>query len=105
MKRPVVVAALIAALLLPGCTNSRSLLPPGEDPNRLVEAIAQKGRGDTPIEPDPAGSFLLADCLKTGVKVSECCLLICGVLAYAIAKGHTDGSSVGDTWHHIWSDN
>jgi hypothetical protein len=115
MMRPLLVAVLSMALLACGCASRPALLPPGEDPNQLVESIAQKGRGEAPVEPDPTGSFLLADCLKTGAKVSETCLLVCGVLVFLAAQiaargssasaGMPDANAVGESWRRIWSEN
>jgi hypothetical protein len=53
MKCPVIVVALIAALLASGCADPQVLLRPGEDPNEVAAAIDQNSRGEGPPEPDP----------------------------------------------------
>jgi hypothetical protein len=82
MKRVAVVVSLAVAQLAMGCATQPTVLPRGEDPNRLVETIARRGQGEGPIEPEPPGSFLLADCLYTGAKVGAACLVIPAVLVY-----------------------
>jgi hypothetical protein len=51
MLRPLVVVALIASLL-PGCAAHQPQLPAGQDPQALVDAIALRGQGGGPAEPD-----------------------------------------------------
>jgi hypothetical protein len=107
MKRSLVAAALTAALVVSGCAApQQALVPPGEDPNRLAEAIARRGRGDGPEGIDPPGSSLIGDCLKTTVKVSETCALLALLVAYCVAPGQHDSSSPdgGNGFNTIWSD-
>ena len=82
MKRLAMVITLAVAQFALGCATQPTVLPRGEVPNRLVETIARRGQGEGPIEPEPPGSFLLADCLTTGAKVGAVCLFIPALLVY-----------------------
>jgi hypothetical protein len=55
MYRLALVGALTASVLVAGCTARQptSPLPGGEELDRLVAAIAARGRGEGPPEPDP----------------------------------------------------
>jgi hypothetical protein len=109
MKR-VMAVTLAATQLLCGCATPQTFLPRGQDSNQLVEAIARRGQGEGPVEPEAPGSFLLADCLTTGAKVGATCLLIPVVLVYLWAGrgegiGPGTGAGVDGALHRIWSGN
>jgi hypothetical protein len=61
MKRPIVAAVLTAALLVSGCATPQPRPPTGEDPSRLADAIARRGRGDSPVNAAPPGNGVVAD--------------------------------------------
>jgi hypothetical protein len=83
MKRLAVVVTLTAAQLTFGCASQPTVLSPGQDPNQLVEMIARRGQGEGPVEPEPPGSFLLADCLTAGATVGAACLFIPAKILYS----------------------
>jgi hypothetical protein len=105
MHRPLLAAVPTAALLVSGCASQHQcLLPPGEDPDRLAEAIARRGRGDGPVEAEPPGSFLVSDCVKTSAKVAESPGLDGLALACCFARGgHPNQLSFGEAMDRIWS--
>jgi hypothetical protein len=113
MKRPLVVAVLTATLFINACAPHQDVLPPGEDPNQLVEAIVKRGQGEgPPAEPAPPGSPVLGNCLETGVKVCATCLavsLFLGLLVgLAASRASASGSSgvgggLGEAIRTLWS--
>jgi hypothetical protein len=119
MKRPLVVAVLTAALLVHGRAPQQEMFPTGEDPNKLVEVIVQRGQGESPPvetaaagEPDPPGSPILGKCLETGTRVCATCLVVSlflGLLVgVGLARGNASGLSgasggVGEALKTIWS--
>ena len=51
MKRPVLLAALVAHLFVTGCTGAPKqspLLGPNDDPDELAAAIIRRGHGEVP---------------------------------------------------------
>src|ERR1700730_12757102 len=69
MKRPVVVSALAAAQFVSGCAAQQTWLVPGDDPDKLVAAIAKQGQSHAPSEAAPPDSSVVADVVTTGAKV------------------------------------
>jgi hypothetical protein len=109
MKRPL-LAVVLAGLLVPGCAAPQPLLPPGENPDRLAEAIARRGQYDGPVNAAPPGSGVVADCVTTSAKVGASACLIALGLAYLVALGmsHTYGAAPSglewnQAWDSIWS--
>ena len=106
MKRAI-VGVLASALLAGCCAPPKAVLPAGEDADRLEAAIARRGQSDFPTEPTPPtgkGMSLLGDCLTTGAKIGETCVLLSVMVVWACAKGdHPDDGNFGDALGRIWS--
>lgn len=126
MSRSLVVAILAAALVVSGCANRQPLLPLGEDPEKLVEAIAKRGRGQVEFKPDPPSQdfpprpHYVDRCLDIGFKVGATCLVVgagCAMVAglfalAACAHGNlnglqfhpaTEGGGGKSIFEEIWS--
>ena len=99
MKRPVVVSALAAAQFVSGCAAQQTWLVPGDDPDKLVAAIAKQGQSHAPSEAAPPDSSVVADVVTTGAKVGETCLVFAACLVYGWGRGHPDGDCVGNLLH------
>jgi hypothetical protein len=94
---------------VPGCSTPQPLLPPGEDPNRLAAAIAKRGQYDGPVNAEPPGSGVVADCVTTSAKVAASSGIIALLAACVVAEGlsHSSGadlSGFGKALNAIWSD-
>jgi hypothetical protein len=77
------VFLLSATLSVCGCATQQSLLAPGQDPDRLVEAIAARGQTPCAEEAPPGRRPLLGDCVQVGGKV----VATIGVLAVCALYG------------------
>jgi len=96
MPRPILVILLTLSLLVNGCASQQTRLPPGEDPDRLVEVIARRGQGEgPPVDPGPPGSPVLGNCLKTGAKVAASGAVLAVVLGIVCGIGLTHGNVGG----------
>jgi hypothetical protein len=104
MMRSAVAAVLAAALLVSGCVTQQPLLAPGSDPNELAEAIARRGRNEAPITPEPPGSPILGECLKTGLKVTEACAELALLVAWGFAPGDHSGLKYSSEQTKSWFD-
>jgi len=125
MTRQLVVIVLAASAFVSGCASPPLMLPPGEDSQKLVDEIANKGQDEAPKASqsgDLAGpaslSSIASKTLVTSVKVSETCGLVVIYLAYLAASAHggvgqggesigagTDGKyGLADAFHDIWAD-
>jgi hypothetical protein len=63
------------------------LLFPGDDPDKIVAAIAKQGESHAPSEAAPPDSSVVPDVVKTGAKVGETCLVLSACVVYAGAEG------------------
>jgi hypothetical protein len=103
MKRPL-LTAVVAALFVTGCATQHPLLPPGEDPNALAEAITRRGQGNASAEPQPPQPTTVGDYVRTAKKVGATTAVIALCLACAYAHGSPSGSNVGATLQSIWAE-
>jgi hypothetical protein len=104
MKRPTLVAVLVACLLVSGCATHQPLLPPGQDPDELVATIARRGQGPDPRElptpqndPEPSR---LRDYLQTAGMVIGVCVALPFIVIFAAlsAADHGLADSAGLPW-------
>ena len=116
--RPLMVSLLIPGFFLGGCASKSGFFPPGEDPDQLVQAIAQRARDDTPPPPSPPPPPGFRDTnpylwktLRTTEKVTETCLVLSIPLAIGCAAAAAHGSAgglhfggLGETISKIWEE-
>jgi predicted small secreted protein len=104
MKRTL-AAVLSAALLVSGCATSQSVIPPGEDPQQLVETINRRAQTTGPMVADPPETPSFAGRLiVTSAKVGATCLLVSFVLLACSTKGgHPSGIGLDQALRNIWA--
>jgi hypothetical protein len=96
MIRPAMVAIPTAALVGAGCASPPATVPANVDPDKLVNAIAQRGQDNAPAVDDPPGtsyhepptSTLVGNCGQGAALVLLGTGTICLYLLYAIAQSH-----------------
>ena len=97
MRRTSLIAVMATSILLSGCFSQQTVLPvlpPGEDPNKLVEEIATRGQGPVPgelSEPEPEGPRPVEDAILVTAGIGGRVFLTAVVLAFAAAYGMTGG--------------
>jgi hypothetical protein len=91
MKRPLVVAMLTVALLLMGCASEQTSLPPGIDPDRLVETFVRNGQDPepAPVKPRPPAIPSLDSCVHVLALAGAACVVLPACLLYEVAKART----------------
>src|SRR5262249_28646921 len=107
--RSAVVAILAAALFAAGCASQpTTFIPPGEDPNKLLEAIAKNGQPSGVVEPvatdkpDPL-TVALVGSVKVATKVALTCLATAALVG--LAYGHApQGDGLWNVIYRIWVD-
>ena len=88
MNRPVVALVLIVGLFLWGCNTPTPSIPPGVNPDELLEQIDRRGRGEETLPAPPeADATTLGDVMKVTVMVTGYCLVGTFYLALLALKG------------------
>jgi hypothetical protein len=92
MDRTLLALVLSVSLLVCGCATQQAMIPRGQDPDELAEAIARNAQATRPVDPASAGTSALGDCVKVAGKVLASAGVVALVLLYGIAGGEPGAS-------------